>query len=334
MIRLRFTVEDLGRIRFAFSPVWEAVTSLRVLSGGSGGPLHAPWVAQVKPSLNTVADLELLTTLVRPAGYIPDFLHPLPPRQEPSFAAGLAVLQATDPCLVAAELSHLAGHPIAMRGPGYSRRRALLDDLAGDPRAALARIVAALDSYWQVAVAPHWQRMQALLHDDLAYRLRELAAGGVRQVFRTLHPGVTFDGEVLSIVKYYNGTADLGQRGLLLIPCVFAWPDVLVRTADPQPAITYSPRGIGRLWESCPSTRNSPLADVLGATRAAILALLDLPMSTTHLARQLDLAPPTISVHLKALSRAGIVTSRRDGRDVLYRRTDLGDQLVVRAMSA
>ncbi|MEV0406145.1 helix-turn-helix domain-containing protein [Actinoallomurus sp. NPDC050550] len=46
---------------------------------------------------------------------------------------------------------------------------------------------------------------------------------------------------------------------------------------------------------------------------------------------QLDLTAPTVSNHLKALSRAGIVTSRRDGREVLYQRTPLGDQLIAAA---
>jgi DNA-binding transcriptional ArsR family regulator len=331
VIRLRFSVEDLSQVRFAISPVWEAVTSLRTLTIGSPTGLHAPWLAQVRRRLGDHDDLDLLTTVVRPAGYLPDFLHPIPPRRAPSFDTSLTTLAATDPRLVATELAHLARHPIAMRGPGRAHRRAVLDDLIADPQSGLARIVAALDGYWRVSVAPYWPRMRALLHADLAHRLQELATGGVRQLFRTLHPAVSFDRNTLNIVKYYNGTADLRQRGLLLIPCVFAWPDVIVRTADPQPAITYSPRGLGQLWESHPGTPDPPLAAVLGSSRAAILTQLDLPMSTTHLASQLDLAAPTVNVHLKALHRAGIVTSHRDGHNVLYQRTPLGDQLIAAA---
>ncbi len=50
-------------------------------------------------------------------------------------------------------------------------------------------------------------------------------------------------------------------------------------------------------------------------------------MSTTHLATQLDLAAPTVNVHLKILERAGVVSSWRDGRTVLYQRTQLGELL-------
>jgi DNA-binding transcriptional ArsR family regulator len=51
-------------------------------------------------------------------------------------------------------------------------------------------------------------------------------------------------------------------------------------------------------------------------------------MSTTQLAAQLDLAAPTLNVHLKSLQAARILSSHRDGRAVLYRRTPLGDQLI------
>lgn len=322
VIRLRF---DLGRVRFACSPLWEAGTSIRTLAAPSG--LHAPWATAVRSHLRSVPDLDLLTSVIRPAGYLPDFLHPVPPGREPSLDTQLATLAATPPDVVAAELTHLAHHAVAMRGPDRPQRQALLLDAATRPAETLGRLVAGFAAYWRVAIEPYWPEMRALLHADLAYRLEELAAGGVRQVFGTLHPSVRLHGEWLHVVKYYDGAADLGDREVVLIPCVFAWPDVLVRTADPTPAITYAPRGVGRLWESRAPRGRSPLAGVLGATRAAILAQLDLPMSTDHLAVHLDLAAPTVNVHLKALREAGIVTSRRAGRHVLYRRTTLGDDL-------
>jgi DNA-binding transcriptional ArsR family regulator len=327
VIRLRFGTADVGRVRFALSPTWEAVTSLRALTSASPTGLHGPWLARARPQLGGL-DLELLTTVVRPVGYLPDFLVPIPLRQVSSFESGLAAIAATDPRLVATELDHLSTHPVAMRGTGRSRRQALLRELVADPAAGLVRIVAALEHYWRAAVAPHWSRIRALLTADLEHRLRELAAGGVRQLFGTLHPAVSFDGDTLHVVKYYDGTTDLRDRGLLLVPCVFAWPDVLVRTADPQPAVTYAPRGVGRLWDLQPVTRHAALAGVLGASRTSILAQLELPMSTTHLADQLGLAAPTVSVHLRALGLAGIVSAHRDGHSMLYQRTRLGDLLL------
>jgi DNA-binding transcriptional ArsR family regulator len=326
VIRLQLSMADVGRIRFGFSPVPETVLSVRTLATSSNA-LHAPWIRRARPALADL-DMELLGALVRPAGYIPDFLLPPVPQRSGGLDAGLAQIAGSAPDVVAWELDHLAGHPVAQRGAGRERRVALLRELAADPAAALERIVAELRRYWHAVVEPYWPRIHALLQADLTYRLEQLATGGVQQLFRTLHPLVALRGDTLEITKYYTGHARLGQRGLLLVPCVFAWPDVIVRTADPQASVTYSPRGLGRLWETPADTSDSPLAAVLGRSRAAVLAQLDLPTSTTQLACLLDLTAPTLSVHLKALEAAGIVAARRDGRAVLYHRTDLGDLLL------
>lgn len=333
MIELAFGAADLGRVRFALCPVREAVFSLRTLAIAAPNGLHAPWVRAVRPLLGGL-DMALLAALVRPTGYLPDFLLPAPPYRADRFETGIAQVAAVDPAVVGWELNHLADHRVAQRGPGRDARTALLRDLAAEPADGLARVVAELTRYWRVAVRPHWPRIRALLRADLSYRLEELAAGGVRQLFRTLHPLVSFHDERLRIVKYYTGRADLGGRGLLLVPCAFAWPDAVVRTADPQPALTYPPRGLGRLWDGTPAIAGPPLAGVLGRARAGILAQLDVPMSTTQLAHLLALTPPTLSVHLRALAAAGIVARRRDGRAVLYHRTALGDRLLAGAADA
>ncbi|MEV6495233.1 DUF5937 family protein [Actinoplanes sp. NPDC051633] len=201
--------------------------------------------------------------------------------------------------------------------------------MAADPEAARARIAGALDDYWRAAVAPFWVRLHALLQDDIAYRLEQLADGGVDALLRGLHPSVRFDDMTLHVQKYYDGDASSDGRGVLLVPCAFAWPDVMVRTAQPVPvALSYSPRGVGRLWEQHRSSRHAALAEVLGRTRADLLRLLDLPMATSQLATQLGYAAPTVSAHLKALHAAGIVTARRDGRFVLYSRAPVGDLLM------
>jgi DNA-binding transcriptional ArsR family regulator len=319
LLRLRLGTADLGRIRFAFSPVWETVTSLRALSTGNG--LHTPWLRDLRGCLGGI-DLPMLTALVPPTGYIPDFLTPSPPRRSSSFESGLAAIAATPPATVAADLADLAADQRGRAAP----------DLRQDPAAALAQIVTELDRYWQAAVRPHWPRIRALLDTDLAYRMDELSAGGIAQLFRTLHPRVSFDSDTITVAKPTCELPDIRGRGLLLVPCLFAWPDVLVLVADPHvPTVTYSPRGAGRVWHTAPDTARSPLSDLLGTSRAAVVAQLDLPMSTTQLACQLDLTPPTLSVHLKTLRAAGIVTSRRTGRTVLYHRTPLGDQLLTTA---
>lgn len=318
MIELDLSPGDLSRIRFAFSPVWETVTSLRALAGSAANGLHGPWLRDVRPRLASL-DFSVLSALAPAQGYIPDFLTPAPSRRSSSFDSGLRDIASTPVKQVAADLAMLAeSHP----SPA-------LTALIASPEQGLRTIVAELARYWVVAVEPYWSRIRGLLQADLAYRMEELTSGGVDQLFRTLHPLVGLKHHTLQITKAYCGQTALNGRGLLLVPCVFAWPDVFVLTAPPhQPTVTYSPRGIGRLWETTPATSESPLADLLGRSRAAIVAQLDLPMTTTQLACQLNLTAPTLSVHLKTLHAAGVVSARRDGRTVLYRRTGLGDQLL------
>lgn len=333
MIHLHVTAVDLSRVRFAISPLWETVASLRTLGAvRPGWQLHRAWYDRIRDGADgrvDESDLELLTTLVRPAGYIPDFLVPSPQGRSVRFDEALDQVAAADPDVVGKELAHLAGHRVAQQGPGQAQRRALLQSLVDRPDAGLGRVTQALDAYHRVAIAPDWPRIEALLHDDIGYRLQRLADGGVDRMMLDLHPSVRFADETLRIVKYYEGHADLGGRGLLLVPCAFAWPDVIVLTARPNvPTVSYSPRGLGRLWEEHPAPADAALADVLGRTRATLLTQLDLPMSTIQAATQLALSAPTLSVHLQALRAAGLLSSRRDGRQVLYARTDLGDRLL------
>ena len=332
MIRLHFTEEDLGRARFALSPMWETIASLRTLtSPDTALQLHRPWRDWTRGRLGEV-DLGLLTTLVRPAGYLPDFLVPSPTRRASSFEAALRQVTAAEPAAVTWQLRHLAAHPVAAPGPGRAQRTRLLHELADRPDAGLARVARALESYWRAAIEPHWSRLQALLRADVAYRLEQLADEGLHVLLGHLHPSVSYLDSTLRITKYYDGDADLSGRGLLLVPCAFAWPDVFVLTAEPNtPTVSYSPRGVGTLWHRPGTTDRSALAEVLGRTRAALLSQLDLPMSTTQLADALALSAPTLSVHLQALARAGILIARREGRAVLYARTRLGNDLLAGA---
>lgn len=335
MIHLHFTAADLTRVRFAVAPLTETVASLRTLAAGRHGPhLHRPWIDRFAERAGRLRerDLDLLRALVPPAGYLPDFLLPPPDRRSSTFADALGLVADADPELVARELAHLAGHRVAQQGPGREGRRALLQALVDRPDAGIGPVTEALEAYHRVAIAPDWPRIEALLNDDIAYRLDALADGGVHRMMSGLHPSVTFADQTLSIVKYYAGHADCGGRGLLLVPCAFAWPDVLVRTAQPEPpSVCYSPRGLGRLWAAHPAQAGSALAGVLGQTRAALLAQLDLPMSTSQAATQMALSAPTLSVHLQALRAAGLLTSRRVGRQVHYSRTELGDRLLTEA---
>lgn len=333
MIHLHFLPTDLSRVRFAVSPLWETVASIRTLQNARGaGHLHRAWAEQARTRVRAELDdrtIHLLSALVRPAGYLPDFLVPPPSTRSTTWAVALDQVAAADPQVAAQELRHLADHPVAQHGAGRADRGDVLRRLAERPDGGIGPVVDALAAYHRVAVAPVWRRVDALLRADISRRLEAFADGGVQQMMRDLHPSVSFASDTLDVVKYYEGHADLGGRGLLLVPCAFAWPDVVVRTAAPGPAtVAYAPRGVGRLWEAQPTAQLTSLAEVIGRTRAHLLAQLDLPMTTSQAASQLDLSAATVNEHLQALRAAGLLESIRDGRRVLYARTQLGERLL------
>jgi DNA-binding transcriptional ArsR family regulator len=109
---------------------------------------------------------------------------------------------------------------------------------------------------------------------------------------------------------------------------VFVWPSLLVDTDPRVPKLVYSPRGVGQVWDGSARRPALPIADLLGRSRATLLAKLDLPLSTTQVARELGQSAASVSEHLSVLRRSGLVTARRAGRSVLYQRTLLGTDLL------
>jgi DNA-binding transcriptional ArsR family regulator len=135
---------------------------------------------------------------------------------------------------------------------------------------------------------------------------------------------------VLEVEKHLEAALEPRGQGLVLIPLVFGHAAAYVSIDGPwPPAIAYVPRGIGALWARGEAEgAEEPLELLLGRSRAAVLAALARPASTSALALRLGLSPSTVSEHLGVLDRAGVVTRRRAGRSVLYALSEAGASLV------
>jgi DNA-binding transcriptional ArsR family regulator len=292
---------------------------VRLFRDPSTAALHLPWVEEVRGRL---ADLDLLPllALLPPAGYVPDFITPPPRSPLDRIDDELERVRATPPEQVAKELDIFAGqHGNQLPAPAAPLRR--------NPRREVPRLVETMALYWARAVEPFWPRLLALLSADLRYRAMRLTQGGPESLFADLHPTITLDGDWLRIDQPWQGTVELGGRGLLLVPTAFSWQRPSIISVEPwQPTVLYPARGVALLWES---VREAPpqLSGLIGATRARILAALDAPQSTTELADRLGVTPGAISQHLSVLTAAALVARERDGRVVLYGRTPLGNQL-------
>ncbi|KUJ64485.1 ArsR family transcriptional regulator [Streptomyces albus subsp. albus] len=317
---MHFGTEDLLRLRFAVSPLCQTHEAVRTLRRPARHGYHLPWLRRIRGALAGL-DLSELVLFMPSPGYTPDFLGAPPDEPCPSFQDELARMRATDPAAARAEMAFsLSGAPGAAESP-LGRR------MLADPAWAVQRLADATERAWQALVAPDWPRLRALLEADVALRSRQLADGGLQRLFADLRPELSWADGTLT-VRTAGAEPPLQQldgRGLLLMPSVFVWPDVVSGFAPPwQPTVIYPVRGIGGLWQEPSPGAAEALVRLLGPNRAAILGGLTDPSSTTALAERHRLAPSSVSAHLAVLRDAGLVTARRQGRSVLYERTPLG----------
>ena len=318
---LSFGRDDPARVRFVTSPLWETMAALRVLLEPQRHGYHLPWLDSVRPGLDHLELWPLLALSPR-RGWTPDFLSPAPAGPATDAADQLAQVRATPPGQVAHEveraLTERSGQPV----PEAAWR--LLDD----PAATRGRLADLLEECWRLLIEPHWPRLRDLLQTDVRYRTQLLADHGLERVLSDLHPRVRWTGRSLVIESAATGRHRLGGAGLLLMPSVFVWPGVAAAIEPPaRPALAYAARGIGELWQPAPTPHSSALAGLLGRTRAALLESLAEPASTHTLARRHGVAPSTVSEHLAALHRAGLVTRHRYRHVVVYQQTPLGAEL-------
>jgi len=316
VIAYRFGSEDLGRVRFAISPLFEIAASLDVLRDPSRHAMHAPWVATARERLAGL-DLALLEAVVPDSGYRPDFVHPPPERPRAGFASELARVRATPREQVARDLdwAYEGSSPPAAA-------RVLLDD----PARGMAQLTGLMTAYWRRVIEPHWPAICATLEADIAYRAGRLAEGGPLAAFADLHEEARWRDGALEVERPHESTVELAGRGLLLVPVAFAWPQLWAMIDPPwQPAVVYAPRGVATLWAPAEHAPGA-LSDLLGRRRATILTAL--PATTQELARRHAASAAGVSEHLTVLRRAGLVTARREGRAVRYARTPAGDALL------
>jgi DNA-binding transcriptional ArsR family regulator len=314
MIEIVLAHSDLARVRFAHSPVYELVASLRVLQDPSRQLIYGRWLAVARPRLDGLR-LELLTALAPTGRYLPAFLFPPSTQPWGVLAEELEQVAASPPAVVRAELDKVR------EGQALP---AVLQALYDDPPGHLPAVAEELARYWQAAVEPVWQRLRAVCTADLAHRMEQFADGGLALVLANLHPNIAFTGDLLQIDKPHHCSHrfDLAGTGIVLVPCAFTWPTLSVDCCGvDQPALIYPPRGLAELWQDSRPEQVDPLSALVGRTRARLLATLALPRTTTQLAEQLGLSPPAVSEHLKILRDTALVTAQRRGRMVLYQRT-------------
>ncbi|HEX4814525.1 MAG TPA: winged helix-turn-helix domain-containing protein [Nonomuraea sp.] len=319
MIELTFGLSDVARMRFAVSPVTELVWSAIAYRKPERHWLHRRWRDETAARLDT-ADVQLLLALTSGRTYLPDFLTPAPDKARPLLAEELAQIEATPPDLAAAQVRMI--HTATTRPPAVEK-------FLTRPGAGLRELADQMHRYFELALAPHWSKMLGTAERDIQQRCGAAAAEGWPSLLTGLHPRLGWDGQLLRVPLNAAMAEQLQSQAMVLIPCSFVWPGVYLATFPSGVyTIAYPPHGVGRLWEPVWEPSSSPLAALLGPSRAAVLTSLQQPRTTTELARLLALAPSTVSHHLSILVASGLALRQRERDGVHYLRTYLGDEVM------
>ncbi|MDR7276556.1 ArsR/SmtB family transcription factor [Catenuloplanes atrovinosus] len=330
MIRIHLDEPTRERTRLAISPLREVVSGVelvhRTRQGRDAPWPYAEWAAHAAEVLRATPEtgpLRLYALLygTEHARPTPDAVQPPPPSARPALADELALLRSTPHEVIAAQCAkhYPEGVPDVLRS--------YLDSTAD----SFGRLADAVEAFWELAIAPHWPAMRAVLEEEIVLRARVLAEHGPEAVLRGLSGTAGWDAPVLSLPKRRESALAGGDRRLLLVPLVLACDRATVSTDDPATLmITYPARGAAVL-----SARTAPappdrdrLALLIGAGRAAVLRALTEPATTSGLAAVLGRAPSTVSEQLTGLQEAGLVSRSRVERQVFYRLEPLGASLL------
>lgn len=261
-------------------------------------------------------DVALLVDLLPQGGdtYLPDLLTPQPgagTRRRDLIEEQIARIEATTQ-------EDLESQVFTYTQVHWSRPLSAATRRIAESGRMQRRLANGLARFWRVALSDGWPELGSIVDQDISHRAKSVVGHGVGRTLGELHPDIGWAGDAVTLAKPWDGELDIAGRELVLVPSVLSWPDVIVQVDVPGEVVVYYPaRRIGTGRDHKPGA----IAQVVGFARAALLADLETPRSTAELAGRTGYTAGTVSYHLSALHRAGLVSKVRDGRYVLYQRT-------------
>lgn len=346
-IRIRIPESPNGLVHVAPAPLCEAVLSLHVLMHPKEHPLQHPWVREMR-GLSPALKREIRAFHFLYSDITCDFMLPERADAPQSFDDALAAFAALPAERAQYEIARPTFHYLGeMEGPQSLERddvrervrsqlgAELARQLFDDPAAAQARVVEMLAEYWAQSFAEEWERLEPILAEEVD------RAGGRDpiELLGEVRAELMVDPEERLLVRrsiHHHTVLVEPDNPLRLIPSVYVWPHVRVNCDAPYPlAVLYPPatmRG-GLAGSRPPDELVAALRATADPTRLRILRLVgEQPRSTEELAPLVGLSESGLSKHLRALTDAGLLSTKREGYYVLYRLergqlTELGDEL-------
>lgn len=321
MTFLKLSHNALANCRFAISPLAETVGVLITLQRRCSDPALARWHAghqnAYRQWLGTQPIAAALLPLIASTKRFPDLIA-LPPRDGMNTSLN-------------DELAEIATYTDNEAQAGIRAAAAAswkTHDLDWLNQANLAKQTAeVVHQGWQRFVAPDWPRRRAVLERDVMYRAGLLAAYGWKHTVETMKHRPVWVGDNAIRFSDQHLPDRIIDEGLIFVPrtTTGGW---WVCEKTPRYALVYCAYGPHAEPTTNDAANTDALATLLGAGRARIVRELQHPTTSTQLARVLELSLGTISNHLAVLRNAGTITRSRVGRNVTYRLTQRGHQLL------
>ena len=314
-LTLDLSVSDLAGTRFAISPLSETISGLQQLGDRGRQETNLRWIrwASVELAARPLVLSRTWSLIVNDRSSWPQFLLPAPVG---TIDDDLAAMRRTTARQVRASLRRVFGDDLPA-------------ELAARPAAGLRAIATELREAHDRLIAPHWTRIRAVLDADIAYRSKQLAAGGAERLFADLHPDLRWhDGRLTLERRSGDRLMNPAPGGLVLLPVVLGSAYVLIKgNTTTRTTVRYPARGVGALWTAGTRPASGSAVRLLGRRRAELLDALRSPATTTDLAHALKVSPSAVSQHLGVLRDNGLVAGERAGRSVLYLTTERGPGL-------
>lgn len=329
------------QIVFAASPLAELTAMLHVLAAPEHHPAFQDWAAGTRAALrpDLAERLEEAEFLWRSSRA--DFL--LPGRPCPSLAEELDQIDALDDDLyVSAALITTCGSdrtkfglpsPLTddsareraldlaeARGP---RQSSFAQRLIADPPMVRARVRRLLEDCGPAFFTESWRRIGPQLAADLRHKTDLVARRGLAEALAAVSPALSLDQGRGRIVldKLQDNAASAVGSGVTFVPTVFGRPHlVAVHAPQWRPVVQYPVAAAAGADPVVPMELVRLRFEALShPVRMRLVRTLARGAHTTsELAAAWELTAPEVSRHLAVLRKAGLLTTRRRGRFVLY----------------
>lgn len=324
-VSIQLTPTDLERLRFGYSPLLEMTCSIKTLYGAPSAYFRK-WAEAMRPVVSQY-EFPYLEVLHSGRAYVADFITPPPADGINTLEDELVRLRNLPPDLIRSNVETLLR---------FNPLSPLLQHFLVAPHDAVECLIEEIVTYWQYVFEPRWPQMRSVLENDMLYHARELALNGTEHMLNNLSLGLEYQQQRLEIIKprdpYAGEELDfsLNGEGMYFTPSLFYQPSHLSWQVAPEwdPMVIYSARGAGGWFNPELPEPAKALENALGAARAQVLVALTEPAHTVALARMLHLTESAVSQHLKRLTSAGLVESRRSGHRVYYRLSERGSGLI------